>query len=97
MITAMEAVGPLQLRVLHHLWQHGSSSVHAVHRGLSAVQPAKSLKPIAYTTVLTVMRNLVRRSLLAQIKEGRAHHFQILVRREDYQRPLLGFIRKKRV
>ena len=85
----MDAVGPLQIRVLHYLWDHGPSPVLAIHHSLNTENSAKSLKPMAYTTVLTVMRNLVRRKILAQVKGGRAHRFEPLVQRHEYQRRML--------
>ena len=51
----MELIGPLQVRVMHHIWSHGPSTVHDVHDALMSDPLAKRL---AYTTVLTVMRNL---------------------------------------
>ena len=85
----MDAVGPLQIRVLHYLWDHGPSSVLAVHHSLNSENTSQALKPMAYTTVLTVMRNLVRRRILAQIKDGRAHRFEPLIQRHEYQRTIL--------
>ena len=89
MLLDMDAVGPLQIRVLHYLWQHGPSPVLAVHHSLNAENAVRSIKPMAYTTVLTVMRNLVRRKILAQVKDGRAHRFEPLVQRHEYQRSML--------
>ena len=32
----MEAIGPLQLRVMHYIWKHGPSTVHSVHDALNS-------------------------------------------------------------
>ena len=85
----MEAVGPLQIRVLHHLWTHGPSTVNAVHEALNAHNTLNGTRAMAYTTVLTVMRNLVRRKILAQVRGTRAHYFQPLVERDAYQQGML--------
>ncbi len=89
MLPDMEVVGPLQIRVLHHLWTHGPCTVHAVHAALNAENASNGTKTMAYTTVLTVMRNLVRRNILAQVRGSRAHHFQPLIERRDYCQGML--------
>ena len=89
----MEAVGPLQIRVLHHLWNAGPSTVHEVHAVLNRSNQESGSRQLAYTTVLTVMRNLVRRKILSQVPIGRAHRFAPLVERGEYQ---LGMLRQMR-
>lgn len=85
----MEAVGPLQIRVLHHLWSVGPSTVSDVHAVLNTQSQQQGGRQLAYTTVLTVMRNLVRRKILAQTPVGRAHRFTALIEREAYQQAML--------
>jgi BlaI family penicillinase repressor len=53
------------------LWRHGPSTVAEV-RDLLADQPA-------YTTVLTILRNLEAKAYVGHIEEGRAHRYQALV------------------
>lgn len=89
----MESVGPLQIRVLHHLWNEGPSTVHDVHVLLNQHNLTTGGRQLAYTTVLTVMRNLVRRKILSQMPIGRAHRFAPLIERNDYQ---LGILRQTR-
>lgn len=86
----MELIGPLQVRVMHHIWQRGPSTVHDVHDSLMADPQAKRL---AYTTVLTVMRNLARRGFLESHAAGRAHRFVARVDEASYQRELLRHVR----
>lgn len=52
-------LGDLQIAVLHILWRLGTASVHQVVAELGAERPA------AYTTILTVLRNLEKRGLAA--------------------------------
>ena len=89
----MEPVGPLQIRVLHHLWNEGPSTVHDIHLMLNKQNLAIGSRQLAYTTVLTVMRNLVRRNILSQAPIGRAHRFTVLIERDAYQ---LGMLRQTR-
>lgn len=88
--ATFEPIGHLQARILHLMWTDPSiRTVHDVHRALNAQDGAKQL---AYTTALTVMRNLARRGLVAQRKTGgRAHEFEPLVTREQYQRDFVRY------
>jgi len=86
----MEAIGPLQVRVMHYIWKHGPSTVHDVHSALNAQTTGKQL---AYTTILTVMRNLARRKFLNQVADGRAHRFSPLIDERTYK---LGIVRQMR-
>ena len=85
----MEAVGHLQIRVLHHLWTVGPSTVSDVHVVLNENSELSGGRQLAYTTVLTVMRNLVRRKILSQTPIGRAHCFTPLVEKTAYQKAIL--------
>jgi BlaI family transcriptional regulator, penicillinase repressor len=87
----MEAIGPLQLRVMHYIWKHGPSTVHAVHDALNGEQGAQKL---AYTTILTVMRNLARRKVLNQKASGRSHIFEPLIDEDTYKLGILRQVRK---
>ncbi|MBA3707935.1 MAG: BlaI/MecI/CopY family transcriptional regulator [Planctomycetes bacterium] len=79
----VEQVGPLQLRVMHFIWKHGPSTVQSVMNALNA-EP--NSRPLAYTTFLTVMRNLARRNLLEQKKTAqRSHMFSPTVGEDDYK------------
>jgi BlaI family penicillinase repressor len=86
----MEAIGPLQVRVMHYIWKHGPSTVHDVHSALNGQTTGKQL---AYTTILTVMRNLARRKFLNQVADGRAHRFSPLIDERTYK---LGIVRQMR-
>lgn len=86
----MEAIGPLQLRVMHYIWNHGPSTVHDVHDALNAETGAPKL---AYTTILTVMRNLARREILDQRPNGRSHIFEPLIDEMSYKLGILEQVR----
>jgi BlaI family transcriptional regulator, penicillinase repressor len=87
----MEAIGPLQVRVMHYIWKQGPSTVHDVHTALNAQTTGKQL---AYTTILTVMRNLARRKFLSQAADGRAHRFSPLIDEKTYKLGMVRQIRK---
>ena len=47
-------------------------------------------RPIAYTTVMTVMDNLYRKGLLARRMEGRAYQYRPARSREEHSAELMG-------
>ncbi len=87
----MEAIGPLQVRVMHYIWKAGPSTVHQVHDALNSEPGSKQL---AYTTILTVMRNLARRRFLSQTAEGRAHRFAALIDESSFKIGMVQQLRK---
>lgn len=76
-------IGDLQLRVLRVLWKFGQGSVHDVLQYIEG-EP----KP-AYTSVLTVLRNLEKRGLVDHWAKGRLHVFRPLVTEQQLQRGVL--------
>lgn len=76
-------IGDLQLRVLRVLWRYGQGSVHDVLAHIEG-EP----RP-AYTSVLTVLRNLEKRGLVDHRARGRLHVFRPLVTEAELQRGVL--------
>jgi len=60
-------IGSLEADILSVVWQHDVTTVRDVYETLRA------RRPIAYTTVMTVMNNLVKKHLLTQDKSGIAY------------------------
>lgn len=63
------------------LWEHGPSTVTEVREKL-ADDPA-------YTTVLTILRNLESKGYVGPTKDGRAHRYAPLVERDVARRSAL--------
>ena len=63
------------------LWDHGPSTVAEVRERL-ADDPA-------YTTVLTILRNLESKGYVGPTKDGRAHRYASLVERDTARRSAL--------
>ena len=61
------ALGDRELEVMTWLWANGSGTVSEVKDGLA--------DPLAYTTVLTILRNLEAKGFLRREDEGRAHRY----------------------
>ena len=60
-------LGDRELEVMTWLWANGSGTVGEVKDGLG--------DPLAYTTVLTILRNLEAKGFLRREDEGRAHRY----------------------
>jgi predicted transcriptional regulator len=63
-----------ELDVMAVLWTHGASTVADVRDRLA--------DPLAYTTVLSVLRTLEAKGYVGHVEEGRAHRYHSLVARE---------------
>jgi BlaI family transcriptional regulator, penicillinase repressor len=64
--TAREVPPPLELLCLRALWSLGEGNVKAVR------QIVAESRPLAYTTIMTVLDRLVRKGMLARRKVGRS-------------------------
>ena len=74
-----------ELRIMEALWQCRRATVAEV----AAVLPAP---PLAYTTVLTMLRILEQKGVVGRDPDGRAHVYYPLVEREDAARSAVGEI-----
>ncbi|NWF82824.1 MAG: BlaI/MecI/CopY family transcriptional regulator [Bryobacteraceae bacterium] len=75
--TAGEVPPPLELECLRALWGLGEGTVQAVRDVLM------QRKPLAYTTVMTMLDRLTRKQVLARRKVGRSFVYCPLVSRES--------------
>lgn len=75
-------LGDRELDVMSSLWELGSGTVSEVREHLG--------DPLAYTTVLTVLRNLEAKHFVRREEEGRAHRYFPLVERQMAQRNALS-------
>ncbi len=76
------SLGERELDVMAVLWEIGSGTVAEVRDRLDA--------PLAYTTVLTVMRNLEAKRYVRREEEGRAHRYFPRVQQQTAQRTALS-------
>jgi predicted transcriptional regulator len=79
----MDAVslGERELDVMTVLWQRSSGTVAEVQATLGT--------PLAYTTVLTILRNLEAKGFVRREEEGRAHRYFPKVKQRAAQRRAL--------
>ena len=71
-----------ELDVMSVLWTRGSGTVTEVREALT--------DPLAYTTVLTVLRTLEEKGFVGHEEEGKAHRYIPLVARERAGRSALS-------
>ena len=76
MARERELPPPLEMICLNALWEIGEGNVEDVRRVVA------SSKPLAYTTVLTLLDRLTRRGAVSRRKEGRGFRYQPTVERD---------------
>jgi predicted transcriptional regulator len=74
---------PLEMMCLNALWEIGEGNVEDVRKVVS------TSRPLAYTTVLTLLDRLARRGAVSRRKEGRGFRYQPLVARDKLRRVAL--------
>jgi predicted transcriptional regulator len=75
---------PLELECLQALWALGQGTVQQLQARLLAS------RPLAYTTVMTVMDRLSRKGMVEREKRGRAHLYHPRVAEEELRRDALN-------
>lgn len=76
------SLGDRELDVMAVLWESGSGTVGEVRERLPA--------QLAYTTVLTILRNLEAKGYLSHTVEGRAHRYAPRVAQRTAQKSALS-------
>ena len=75
----MPVLGDLEAQVMSKIWARRQPvTVRDIHGDL---QPER---PVAYTTVMTVMDNLRKKGCLRRDAEGRTYRYEALVSGEEY-------------
>jgi predicted transcriptional regulator len=78
--AARDIPPPLELLCLRVLWERGRGSVKDVH---AAIAPSR---PLAYTTIMTVLERLVKKGRLTREKSGRAFLYAPTAPRDELRR-----------
>lgn len=75
----MRALGELEAQVMHKIWaRSGPVTVRDI------VGDLQRERPIAYTTVMTVMDNLRKKGWLRRYQDGRAYRYEPVVTSEEH-------------
>lgn len=76
-------LGELESEIMERVWEEGEVTVSQLHRCL------QERRPIAYTTVMTVMNRLCAKKLLARRKQGNAFRYRPTLSREGFTRSVV--------
>jgi predicted transcriptional regulator len=77
--VAVPSLGDLETRVMRKIWDRGQPvTVRDI------VSDLQDERPVAYTTVMTVMDNLRRKGWLRRHPAGRAYRYEALVSAQEY-------------
>jgi predicted transcriptional regulator len=72
-------LGPLENEVMEVMWEKEQSTVREV------VDLLRTRRPLAYTTVMTVMNNLVHKGLLDREPEGKAYRYHVTLTQKAFR------------
>ncbi len=81
----MRRFGDLEAVIMDRLWQRGRPMVVR-----EMVEELRGDRPLAYTTVMTVMENLHRKGWLRREREGRAWRYEPTGSRSGYTAALMN-------
>lgn len=76
---AEKLLGELELAVMHVIWKRGTTTVREV------LETLVETRPLAYTTVMTVMSRLADKGLLVVDKQGKTYHYRPANSREEFE------------
>jgi predicted transcriptional regulator len=80
----MPKLPTLQLAMMQALWRRGQATVAEVQSDLSAD------RPLAYTTVATMLTKMERKGLVAHTREGRTFIYQPLIDEQRVSRSMVA-------
>lgn len=80
-------LGPLELDVLQRLWALETASVRDIYKIF-----LKEGREIAYSTVLTVMKNLEYKDVLQHTVEGRTFYYTVKMPEKKIKRDVIGYL-----
>lgn len=85
-LQVARTMGPLEAEVMEVVWQKQEASVRDVYQVFS------KRREIAYTTVLTVLRNLNRKGMLHRRRENGGYLYSPSLSRKDFVQSRVGEI-----
>lgn len=71
-------LGSLEMEIMEFMWQANQATVRQVTQAISL------RRPIAYTTVMTVMVHLVDKGLLARTMEKKRYRYRLVQSRNEF-------------
>ena len=89
MRNPLTPLGGTEMEVLRHVWSLGRATVREVHDRI------RDERRIAYTTVMTVMKNLAEKGYLTYERDGQSYVYTAKRRPEDVRGTVLSGILDK--
>jgi len=89
MRKSLTPLGETEMEVLHHVWKLGEASVSDVRDRIL------ENRKVAYTTIMTVMKNLADKGFLKYRKEGISYIYSAAIEPSDVQYNLVDGIVEK--
>jgi len=86
MKKSLTPLGETEMEVLHHVWKLGEASVADVRERIL------ENRKVAYTTIMTVMKNLADKGFLKYRKEGISYIYSAAIEPENVQYNLVDGI-----
>lgn len=84
MRKSLTPLGETEMEVLHHVWELGEASVSDVQ------QKILENRKVAYTTVMTVMKNLADKKYLKYRKEGLSYIYSAAIQPDEVRYKLVN-------
>ncbi len=82
-------LGDIEMEVLTLMWELGKASVSEIHERIM------SARPLAYTTVMTVMRKLADKGYLGFTRRGNAYVYHVVATEHSVRARLLKRLLKR--
>lgn len=77
-LISKKLLGGLESEIMHFMWDIDQATVQHV------VKLINNQRPIAYTTVMTVMGHLVDKGLLTRTVEGKRYRYKVAQSKEEF-------------
>jgi len=77
MRKSLTPLGETEMEVLNHVWELGEAPVSEVQKRIL------DTREVAYTTIMTVMKNLADKGYLKYRKEGKTYIYSAAIKPED--------------
>lgn len=84
MKKSLSPLGETEMEILHHVWESGEATVAEIQEKILAE------RKIAYTTVMTIMKNLNDKGFLKYRKDGVTYVYSAAQEQENVQLNLVG-------
>ena len=86
---SLDSLTPLEMEVMDIAWDLGKMTIRDVHEQISKV------RYLPYTTISAVMKNLAKKNILKQSRNGKIYIYKVLVDRDTVARATIDSVISK--